>query len=70
MAVIWPTLQRIKSPLTITCRRCGNQQIWSREKAIVNLGGDTQPHTIRTKLRCSRCGARGQDGWIDTDARM
>ncbi|WP_156398268.1 hypothetical protein [Caulobacter sp. Root1455] len=70
MAIIWPTLQRIKGPLTITCRRCGNRQAWSREKAIVNLGAATQPHTIRSKLRCSLCGARGRDGLIDTDAQM
>jgi DNA-directed RNA polymerase subunit RPC12/RpoP len=70
MAIIWPTLQRIKSPLKITCRQCGNRQTWSKERAIVNLGGHTQPHTIRHKLRCSRCGARGRDGWIDTDASM
>jgi ribosomal protein L37E len=70
VAIIWPTLQRIKSPLTITCRGCGNRQIWSPEKAIINLGGSTQPHQIRSKLRCSRCGARGRDGLIDTDAGM
>lgn len=70
MAVIWPILQRIKSPLTITCRRCGHRTVWAREKAIVNLGGHTLPHQIRAKLRCSRCGARGRDGCIDTDAAM
>lgn len=70
MAVIWPTLSRIRSPLTIICRRCGNRAVWRREKAIVNLGGHTQPHTIRAKLRCSRCGARGRDGLVDTDAAI
>lgn len=70
MAIYWPTLRRIKGPLLITCRRCGNRQTWSREKAIINLGGETLPHTIRDKLRCSLCGARGRDGLIDTDARM
>lgn len=70
MAHIWPTLRRIKGDLTIICRTCGNRQVWSREKAIANLGGHTQPHTIKSKLRCSRCGARGSDGLIDTDARM
>ncbi|NGM49309.1 hypothetical protein G5B46_06795 [Caulobacter sp. 602-2] len=68
MAVIWPTLSRIKSPLTIICRRCGNQAVWPRDKAIISLGGHTQPHTIRAKLRCSRRGARGPEGLIETDA--
>jgi len=68
MAAIWPILARIKSPLTIICRRCGNRVVWSREKAVANLGGHTQPHTIRGKLRCSRCGARGREGQIDVDA--
>jgi transcription elongation factor Elf1 len=70
MAVIWPTLQRIKSPLTITCRSCGYRAVWSREKAIVNLGGDTTPQTARRRLRCSRCNARGVDYCIVIDAEM
>lgn len=70
MAVIWPTLQRIKSPLTITCRRCGHVVVWPRDKAIANLGGSTQPHQFRHKLRCSLCQARGRDGLINTHAEM
>lgn len=70
MAQIWPTLRRIKTALTIRCIRCGNRAVWSREKAIVNLGGHTMPHQIRGKLRCSRCGARGRDHLVDVDAGM
>lgn len=70
MAHIWPTLRRIKSDLTITCRRCGNRQVWPRDQAIQVLGGETLPHQIRGKIRCDLCGARGRDGLIDTDARM
>ncbi|MDG2531029.1 hypothetical protein [Caulobacter endophyticus] len=70
MAAIWPTLRRIKSSLTITCLRCGHRVVWSREKAVMNLGGHTMPHELRGKLRCSRCAARGRDGLVDTDAAI
>ncbi len=70
MAVIWPTLERIKSPLTITCRRCGHVAFWPREKVFINLGGSPLPHQIRSKLRCSLCQARGRDGLINIHAEM
>ena len=70
MAHIWPTLRRIKSDLTITCRVCGNRQVWLRALAVERLGGHTLPHQLPGKLRCSLCGARGRDGQIGTDARM
>ncbi len=43
LAIIWPTLQRIKSPLTITCRRCGNRQVWSRERRSSTLAAIPSP---------------------------
>jgi hypothetical protein len=70
MAHIWPTLHKIKGPLTIVCRQCAHRAVWSREKAIVNLGAASLPHQVREKLRCSMCKARGRDHQIAVDAAM
>ena len=70
MAHLWPTIARLKGPLTIICRRCNSQVIWSRERAMVNLGSGAMPHQVRAKLRCSQCGARGRDGMITIDGQM
>lgn len=70
MAVIWPTLHKIRGPLTIVCRRCKHRAVWSREKAIINLGAGSLPYQAREKLRCSMCKARGRDHLIAIDAQM
>jgi len=50
--------------LKLQCEACGHVVRWSRPRALALIGPDASPSEIRSKLRCTRCGAQRATVWI------
>jgi len=66
---MFDTLARVMTAssdtLKLRCRLCGHRAEWTRDRAMATFGVHASPFTVRHRLVCEACGARGRsEVWI------